>query len=747
MSSDIDVNLRRCFNRIKLSFFNLSFDRRFIEELALSRVINEIHIEEISSDSLPSSFPKRDKIDKFFSVIENKQSYREFINFIFNIQIKDRTAEEIEGIHIFTKNLSSELGKYLSLVKVHAQVIRIMHLRSKGGIESTGWSNTEENSTSEVSNITLRKKKRSNMDKESNKDSQIASASSGSTIEEPAISDAGVKTNSETRLLAIPPSNTQAGMVTTETCERPSTLEVTRASAQVHNHTELYHEELAKQFNSRYTQDMQQSQGRDQRPYIMEPWQIPLSREPNPYNFRSEMIENVLYGPSYAPVITTCCNHGSICSTAAGNVIPPPPNKNIRHLYTTYKPAEGTQGLEWLKQSEAGRGQQSRPAPTDHLGGEDHSYNRYCKQPYYSTPMTGPSYLPRIPNDSGEVDPNRHPLPMNSGSYVQTCPTIRVQNRNLNHVKAMNVPRYSGPAESKTPYDFVVELEKYQIITCTSEEVMLREVIPLALEGQAFSWFRFEIRNQPFIDWENFKSRFRREFQVLGYEHELSRELETRTQGPTEPLTAYIRVILEYIERLGAQPREEEIVKRIKRGMHPEYLQMLQGRSIRSIRDLMIAASEAQEVIKAFRSYKPPPTGIAVEPTLQWRQLDSSITSTRSDLRQNHTSLENSNPRLHPHAVDPYAYYHADSQRRSVSFSEPQLNFGTDRRNGASSPSPSANRVNTDTGRHSPGRPGTPNNNVKRCYACNSTDHLRPDCPLRSPASGNGPIPSSSTQK
>jgi len=139
---------------------------------------------------------------------------------------------------------------------------------------------------------------------------------------------------------------------------------------------------------------------------------------------------------------------------------------------------------------------------------------------FYSTPLDLPSYVlrPQQRVDEGYADPFRYPQPLASSSVGGNYGFQgRAQSRNFNHMKTLSVPRYSGPAESKTPYDFIVELKKYQILTGTSDEVMLQGVIPLALEGQGFYWFRFE-RNQPFLSWEDFTSRFRREFQVLGYE-------------------------------------------------------------------------------------------------------------------------------------------------------------------------------------------------------------------------------------
>jgi hypothetical protein len=47
--------------------------------------------------------------------------------------------------------------------------------------------------------------------------------------------------------------------------------------------------------------------------------------------------------------------------------------------------------------------------------------------------------------------------------------------------KDIGIPKYAGAHESRSPYDFLLELEKYKMaVDCTYEE-MLRYVVPLAL--------------------------------------------------------------------------------------------------------------------------------------------------------------------------------------------------------------------------------------------------------------------------
>jgi hypothetical protein len=114
---------------------------------------------------------------------------------------------------------------------------------------------------------------------------------------------------------------------------------------------------------------------------------------------------------------------------------------------------------------------------------------------------------------------------------------------------------------------------------------MLANVVSTCLEGPAYVWFRSEIKDSPFLDWNDFKTRVLREFQGWGYEIDLRRNLDSRTQGPDEPLTVFIQVIQEYYERLNTNASQEEIVTRIKRQIHPEFLRVLHGKPFNTMRE------------------------------------------------------------------------------------------------------------------------------------------------------------------
>jgi hypothetical protein len=324
----------------------------------------------------------------------------------------------------------------------------------------------------------------------------------------------------------------------------------------------------------------------------------------------------------------------------------------------------------------------------------------------------------------------------------------------MHHLKTVEVPKYAGAEEKKTPFDFIVELEKYKTISRSNEEFMLQEIVPASLEGSAYTWYRHEMALAPFAGWEDFKIRFRREFQALGYTEHLYRELDRRTQGPTESLSVFIRVILDYYERLDGHPPEREIVSRIMRQMHPEYLTVLYGKQINTIRELKEAAFQAQDLIKHTRLYQPPPTYHSLEPSLAWQPVEPRPNPPTAPILK---PVENrSNPRVHYAAVDPFDYFHPPTTTSNVTFNQASSSAQpiNTRAREASSERPLSPRFeNRDQRSNSPlpprenrerNRSGSPDRNPPRCWECQG-DHLRSACPRlgRSPqSSGNERSPS-----
>jgi len=309
------------------------------------------------------------------------------------------------------------------------------------------------------------------------------------------------------------------------------------------------------------------------------------------------------------------------------------------------------------------------------------------------------------------------------------------------HLKSSEtrIPQYSGSSDSKTPFDFIIELEKYREAVGYTEREMLQYVIPLALTGDASNWCRYE---PAFQSWNDFKQRIRSEFQAIGYYEDMRRDLQLRTQGPTEPLTEFIRVIRGYYERIGDPAEEIVIVTRILRNMHPEYKQAFLGKHITTLNQLKQEAHSAQELIKSMRTYKPPSASGGLEPSLSWKPIPTSTDSQKPT--SSTMALEsNKSNKLHMASVDPFAYHHPVVKKHVTfpgeiipeSSSTPNIPRSPVRRVFTTPPRDAGlPRLRRDSGN----QVVSPNN--RGCYSCGSTEHFIRDCPLQNSnsPSGNG---------
>ena len=91
----------------------------------------------------------------------------------------------------------------------------------------------------------------------------------------------------------------------------------------------------------------------------------------------------------------------------------------------------------------------------------------------------------------------------------------------------MDVPKFKGFKDSKTPYDYIVELVKYQSIMGYSDDFMLDRILPMSLNDEASNWFRTSLH--PFQSLLKFQHRLRREYQPMGYKEDLLKEMDNRT--------------------------------------------------------------------------------------------------------------------------------------------------------------------------------------------------------------------------
>lgn len=366
-----------------------------------------------------------------------------------------------------------------------------------------------------------------------------------------------------------------------------------------------------------------------------------------------------------------------------------------------------------------------------------------------NVPQLNPNAAPRAPNQNVQ----RAQAPAHVHAQPPQVAPAQAHGARTHHLKTsdIRIPKYVGASDARTPYDFLLELEKYQGIVGYNEEEMIAYVVPLALQEDAYNWLRYE---PAFQNWGEFRTRFRNEFQAIGYEEELRQELERRSQGPNETLTAYIRVIMDYYQRLGRPYNEQNVVTRIMKQMHPEYRQALQGRVIQNLNHLRTAAHEAQEMIKGLRTYKLPPTMGTLEPSLSWRPENRARELTREDNSAPvWAQSDKSASKLHFASVDPYVYHHTNLNRKEVHFGDERNAQSGKRQAFVSDPRPPSREPQlvgrSDRDRTPPQsptpprRPATPPRSPGRnCFGCGSPDHYLKDCPRRTPPPGNGRPPS-----
>jgi hypothetical protein len=293
-------------------------------------------------------------------------------------------------------------------------------------------------------------------------------------------------------------------------------------------------------------------------------------------------------------------------------------------------------------------------------------------------------------------------------------------------LRATDIPRYAGSSSEKTPYDFLIELEKFKTISRTSDLAMLCEVVPLALTDDAYVWLHLENERLPFVSWHDFRRRFRREFQISDYNQKLRRMMEDRFQGPDETLVSYIRTVINFYERLDDRPTSEwEKIEFINRHMHPEFRRALQGCRFNTISEMIEAAFEAQETINLQGSYQVPSTAPSIEPSLQYRPKQVGTRPLQSVLR----SGEPQNTYVPKHVN-----FSTENRQRQASSSSSQF------RPVSPAPFNPNNRPNSAASNRSQS-PGVP----RLCYHCNGSDHLKRDCPMlsdnRRPENSRTPSP------
>ena len=284
------------------------------------------------------------------------------------------------------------------------------------------------------------------------------------------------------------------------------------------------------------------------------------------------------------------------------------------------------------------------------------------------------------------------------------------------HLKTsdIKIPIYSGCHEVRTPYEFLMDLERYRQAVGYTQAEMLAQVVPLALRDDAEMWYR-KARHR-FETWLEFQSAFRREFQSPTYNRKLRRELEDRFQGPHEPLTKFIYVIDDYFQRLDPTTPQKARADRIIQNMHPDYRRKILtiSREFSSVEEILNEAYEAQASLAWDREYRVPDIRGSIEPTLAykipgWTKPQEQVAS----LHYQRNPGNNGNiPEIQASSYDRYAYFHQQNGQRQA---QVRFDHGGDRNFVSRPKSPGFSHDQTRNERSQNShefRPISPHNNV-----------------------------------
>ena len=354
---------------------------------------------------------------------------------------------------------------------------------------------------------------------------------------------------------------------------------------------------------------------------------------------------------------------------------------------------------------------------------------------------------------------------ISNSSPVVAAPKIT----KASHLKTSDVkiPRYAGSHESKTPYDFLQELEKYRLALGYTDEEILHHVVPLALTDEAYRWYIFQ--GNKVNNWQSFKEALRKEFQQADYLDALRRELDDRSQGCQEPLTSYIRVINDFYDRLDPNTPEKERIGRIFKQMHPEYRVRLQtsGKAFNSLLELMEEAYKAQADIKIDRTYREPRTFSNIEPSLAYKlPMEAKEPQKAGPSRKPLYMLESAGTRsysghpLQTSSFDRFSHYHprfgnkgsysnrtwVREDSKSGGSSNQGKNHGSNSRNfhkesiqvasndnkQGEVKSPFGNGKRNEISRHNGNNVQNRNGSsvIGPCFVCDKTGHLKRNCPM-----------------
>jgi hypothetical protein len=296
----------------------------------------------------------------------------------------------------------------------------------------------------------------------------------------------------------------------------------------------------------------------------------------------------------------------------------------------------------------------------------------------------------------------------------------------------VKIPSFSGRYDKTSPFQFILEFERYARAQGLKPDEAMHRDMPCALLDDALSWWDF---HQGFKSWEDFADCFMVEFCSVNYKQELWKQLEARTQDRDESLTSYIRTINNYYRFLNIPVPDAVKVQRVLDQIHPVYRKYTCGQQYANLHELAQAALKIQDAVLKEKMYRPPPDpSECVVPNLAYkkrysrpRECDNNLSSSRESSNERGVSLE---------ALDPFRgkmKFEKNRRRDDRGYYEPRRDLRGSDRSRDSSRERSEERdykshKTTTTNEHDVKRVTF---DKTRCFICDGIDHYARSCPQR----------------
>lgn len=204
--------------------------------------------------------------------------------------------------------------------------------------------------------------------------------------------------------------------------------------------------------------------------------------------------------------------------------------------------------------------------------------------------------------------------------------------------------KFNGRSGSGSVNSFLQRVEELRIARKCSQERLFEAASDL-FEDVALEWFRAQLRQKRFNSWNSLVSALKNDFLPRGYDEELWKQIERRTQHEDEPVVIYISIMENLFECLSEKPSEEKRLRTLLPRVLPGYQSHLALQDVPTISRLVQICRALEDSEKAKKCFKPPPTKqiSTLEPGLAYNSLSNRLLTSTSSRDTNRRDFGNSN--------------------------------------------------------------------------------------------------------